>query len=199
MVFDVQGMFVVFDGVLLKDKVLIQCDLLVMVVLGIVKLIQGLWVFDGKLLWVSVYLLLCGGIVQGVLVVVQVVGELYLVIVMCYVGVFVVVVVFGGVVFVVVIQYVLLVWVVFLLFELVSIFLFDDMLLLNGCVFGVFGVGCEQFGWVLFIDVLGGWVLMFMLGSDWLDGVVVCGELLFYGVIVVFVLIVLLVSVLGNW
>lgn len=198
MVLDAQGMPAALDGVLLKDKASIQRDPLVTAALGSARPTQGAWVFDGKLLWVSVHPLLRGGIVQGALVAVQAVGESYPAIVARHAGVPAAVVVSGGAGFMVATQHALPAWAVPSLPELASTLPPNDTPPPSGGALDVPGAGREQPGWVLPIDASGGRALMFLLGSDRPDGAAARGELLLYGVIAALALIALLVGALGS-
>ncbi|MFK2902363.1 hypothetical protein ISP17_00195 [Dyella ginsengisoli] len=198
MVLDAQGMPAALDGVLLKDKASIQRDPLVTTALASGKPSQGAWVFDGKLLWVSVHPLLRGGIVQGALVAVQTVGESYPALVARHTGVPAAVVVSGGAGFVMATQHTLPGWAVQSLPELAGTLPPNDALPPNGRALGVPGTDREQPGWVLPVDASGGRALVFLLGSDRPDGAAARGETLLYGVIALLALLALLASVLGR-
>jgi len=198
MVLDAQGMPAALDGVLLKDKASIQHDPLVTTALGTAKPTQGAWVFDGKLLWVSVHPLLRGGVVQGALVAIQGAGESYPAIVTRHAGVPAVVVVTGGSGFVMATQHALPGWAVQSLPELAGTFPSNEALPPNGRALGVPGAGREQPGWVVSLDASGGRALVFLLGSDHPEGAAARGETLLYGVIAALALIALLASVVGS-
>ena len=198
MVLDAQGMPAALDGVLLKDKASIQRDPLVTAALASGKPSQGAWVFDGKLLWVSVHPLLRGGIVQGALVAVQAVGESYPALVARHAGVPAAVVVSGGAGFVMATQHLLPGWAVQSLPELASTLPANDALPPNGRALGVPGTARDQPGWVLPVDASGGRALVFLLGSDRPAGAAARGETLLYGVIASLALIALLASLLGS-
>lgn len=198
MVLDAQGMPAALDGVLLKDKASIQRDPLVTAALGSAKPTQGAWVFDGKLLWVSVHPLLRGGIVQGALVAVQTVGESYPALVARHTGVPAAVAVSGGAGFVMAAQHALPGWAVQSLPELAGTLPPNDALPPNGRALGVPGTARDQPGWVLPVEASGGRALVFLLGSDHPDGAAARGETLLYGVIALLALLALLASVLGS-
>lgn len=198
MVLDAQGMPAALDGVLLKDEASIQRDPLVTAALGSGKPTQGAWVFDGKLLWVSVHPLLRGGTVQGALVAVQTAGESYPAMVERHTGAPTALVVSRDAGFAVAAQHALPPWAVQSLPELASTLPASEALPTDGRAIGVPGTGRKQPGWVLPVDASGGRALVFLLGSDRPDGVAARGETLLYGVIAALALLALLASVLGR-